>query len=75
MVQAPSCSPRNKELADRAEPVLLVPDIAKCTSAPKCFPHVKSFSFFKVGFKGGIVRVCFALDLDMSLDGRVTGQQ
>ena len=69
MMQAPPGSPRNMELADRAEPALFVPDIAKRTSAPKGLPHMRTFSFFKVGFKRGIVRVSFAFYLDVAFDG------
>ena len=73
MVQAPSCSPRNWCVADRAEPALFIPDIAKCTSAPKCFPHVISFAVLEVGFAGRVVGIGFAFNLDVSLDGRAFG--
>ena len=73
MVQAPSRSPRDWCVADRAEPALLVPDIAKRTSASKCFPHVISFAVLEVGFIGRIVGVSFAFDLDVSLDGSAFG--
>jgi hypothetical protein len=73
MVQAPSCSPRYWCIADRAKPALLVPDIAKCTSAPKCFPHVISFAILEVGFIGRVVGISFAFNLDVSLDGSAFG--
>jgi len=34
-----------------------------------------SFAFFEVGFVGWIVRVGFAFDLNVSLNGRATGEQ
>jgi hypothetical protein len=74
MVQAPSCSPRYWCIADRAEPALLIPDVAKCTSAPKCFPHVISFAILEVGFKGRVVGISFAFNLDVSLDGSAFGE-
>ena len=40
---------------------------------PKRFQHVSRFAFFEVGFLGWIVRVGFALDLDMPLDGSALG--
>ncbi len=52
---------------------MLVPDIAKHTSAPKCLPHMKPFSCFKVGFKSRIVRVSFAFYLDVAFDGGAVG--
>jgi len=73
MVQAPSCNPRNWCIADRAEPALFVPDIAKGTSAPKCCPHMISFAVLEVGFVGRVVGISFAFNLDVSLDGRAFG--
>jgi hypothetical protein len=34
-----------------------------------------SFAFFEVGLMGGIVGISGALDLDVPLNGRATGEQ
>src|ERR1700722_5832800 len=72
-MKAPACDPSDFCIALRAESTLFIPDIAKSTTTPKRFQHVSSFAFFEVGFTGGIVRVSFAFDLDVSFDGSALG--
>jgi hypothetical protein len=50
-----------------------MPEIAKSADAPKRVQHVSPFTFFEVGFIGGVVWVSFALDLDLSFDGSALG--
>src|ERR1700694_1028809 len=72
-MKAPACDPSDFCVALRAESTLFIPEIAKSTSTPKRFQHVRPFAFFEVGFIGWIVRVSFAFDLDMSFDGSALG--
>ena len=60
-------------MALRAESTLVIPEIAKSAGTPKRFQHVSPFAFFEVGFIGWMVRVRFALDLDVSFDGSALG--
>jgi hypothetical protein len=60
-------------MALRAESTLFIPEIAKSAGTPKRFQHVSPFAFFEVGFIGGIVRVSFAFNLDVSFDGSALG--
>ena len=74
-MKAPACEPGDFYVALGAESTLFIPEIAKSTGTPKRFQHVSPFPFFEVGFIGWIVRVGFAFDLDVSLNGRATGEQ
>ena len=72
-MKPPACDPGDFCMAQRAESTLFIPEIAKSTGTPKRFQHVSPFPFFEVGFIGWIVRVSFAFDLDVSLDGSALG--
>ncbi len=72
-MKAPAGDPGDFGIAQRAESALLIPEKAKSASTPKRVQHVSPFTFFEVGFIGGIVRVRFALDLDLSFDGSALG--
>jgi hypothetical protein len=56
-----------------AESTLFIPEIAKSAGTPKRFQHVSPLAFFEVGLIGWIVRVRFAFNLDVSLDGSALG--
>ena len=56
------------------EAALELPEKAKNPRTPKHFCHMISFAFFEVGFMGRIVRVSGALDFDVPLNGRATGE-
>ena len=75
MMKAPTRDPGDLSVAHGTEPALELPEKAKSPRTPKRFRHMICFAFFEVGFIDGIVRISGALDLDMSLDGRVTSQQ
>jgi hypothetical protein len=72
-MKPPSGDPSDFCVAHRAESVLFMPEIAKSASTPKRSQHMSTFSIFEVGFIRGIVRVGFAFDLDVSLDGSALG--
>ena len=72
-MKAPTGDPGDFCIALGAESTLLMPEIAKSVGAPKRFQHVSPFAFFEVGFIGWIVRVGFAFNLDVSLDGSAHG--
>ena len=72
-MKAPAGNPGDFGIAQCAEPTLFIPEIAKRAATAKRVQHVSPFAFFEVGFVGGIVRVRFALDLDMSFDGSALG--
>ena len=72
-MKPPACDPGDFCMAQRAESTLFIPEIAKSTGTPKRFQHVSPFPFFEVGFIGWIVRVGFAFDLDVPLDGSALG--
>ena len=74
-MKAPSRDPGDFCIAHRAESVLFMPDKAKSLSTPKPLQHVISFAFFEVGFIRRIIRVGFALDLNVSFNGYATGEQ
>ena len=74
-MKAPSRDPSDLCIAHGTEPALEVPEKAKSACTPKRFRHMISFAFLEVSFIDGIVWVGFALDLDVSLNGRVTGEQ
>ena len=73
MVKAPTSNPGNSLIAHGAMATLFIPEIAKRAATSKRVQHVSPFAFFEVGFIGGIVRVRFALDLDVSFDGSALG--
>ena len=72
-MKAPACEPGDFYVALGAESTLFMPEIAKSAGTPKRFQHVSPFAFFEVGFIGWIVRVRFAFNLDVSLDGSALG--
>ncbi len=72
-MQAPARDPSDFCIALRTKSTLFMPEIAKSASTPKRFQHVSPFAFFEVGFIGWIVRVGFALYLDVSFDGSALG--
>ena len=72
-MKTPACDPGDFCIALRAESTLFIPEIAKSAGTPERFQHVSPFPFFEVGFISWIVRVSFALDLDVSFDGSALG--
>ena len=74
-MEAPARDPGDLGVAHGGEPTLDMPEKAKSPSTPKRFRQIVSFAFFEVGFVGRIVRISGALDLDVPLNGRVTGEQ
>ena len=74
-MNAPARDPGDLGVAHGAKPTLKLPEKAKSPRTPKRFRHMISFAFFEVGFIDGIVWVSFAFDLDVSLNGRATGEQ
>ena len=75
IVYAPACDPGDLGVADGAESALEPPEKAKSPRPPKRSRHIVSFALFEVGFMGRIVRISGALDLDVPLYGRATGEQ
>src|SRR6267154_1765919 len=75
VVKPPTRDPCDSLVAFGAESGLFMPEKAKSMSTPKRFRHMISFAFLEVSFIGRIVRVGFALDLDVSFNGRATGGQ
>ena len=51
-----------------------LPEKAKSPRTPKRFRHMSTFAFLEVGFTSKIVRVGFAFDLNVSLNGSATGE-
>ena len=74
-MKTPSRDLGDLRIAYEAEATLQIPEKAKCSSTPKRFRHIIPFALLEVGFIGWIVRVGFAFDLDVSLDGCATGEQ
>ena len=74
-MKTPSRDSGDPYIAYGAEPTLELPEKAKCSSTPKRRRHMIRFAFLEVGFVGGVVWVGFAFDLDVSLNGRATGEQ
>ena len=70
-MKAPARDPGDFCMAQRAESALFIPEKAKSASTPKRVQHVSPFTFFEVGFIGGIVRVRLAPDLNVPFDGSV----
>ena len=73
-MKTPTRDPGDVLLAYGAEASLYMPEKAKRASAPKRCQHMISFAFLEVGFTGRIVRVGFAFDFNVSLNGRATGE-
>ena len=74
IVNAPPRDPGDLGVAHGTEAALELPEKAKSPRTPKRFRHMLSFAFLEVGFTSGIVRVGFAFDLNVSLNGRATGE-
>jgi hypothetical protein len=74
-VNAPSRDSGDLGVAHGADPALEMPEKAKRPRTPKRFRQMISFAFFEVGFMVRIVRISGALDLDVPLNGRATGEQ
>src|SRR5258707_8480111 len=72
-MKAPAGDPGDFCIAQCAESTLFMPEIAKSAGTPKRVQHVSPFAFFEVGFVGWVVRVRFALNLDLSFDGSALG--
>jgi hypothetical protein len=76
----PSCQssllsdPGDLGVAHGADPALEPPEKVKSPCPPKRSRHIVSLAFFEVGFMGRIVRIGGALDLDVPLNGRATGE-
>ena len=73
IVQAPSRSPGDLEITNRAETALFIPEKAKDVGTPKRLSYMSGFAFLEVGFIGGIVGIRIRSYLDMSLDGCAAG--
>ena len=74
-MKAPSSGRGDFCAAHRAESALFMPEIAKSLSTPKRLQHVIPFAFFEVGVPNRIVRVGFAFDLNVALNGYATREQ
>ena len=74
IMKTPTRDPGDALVAYGAEAGLFMPEKAKRTSTPKRFRHMISFAFLEVGFTCRIVRVSFAFDLNVSLNGSATGE-
>jgi hypothetical protein len=75
MMKAPTRDPGDLGVAHGTEPALELPEKAKSPRTPKRFRHMICFALFEVGFIDGIVRISGALDLDVPLNGRATGEE
>ena len=75
MMKTPSRDSGDPYTAYGAEPALELPEKAKGPRTPKRFRDMICFAFFEVGFIDGIVRISGALDLDVPLNGRATGEE
>ena len=75
IVNAPACDPGDLGVAYGAGSALELPEKAKSPRSPKRSRHMISFAFFEVSFMGQIVGISGALDLNVSLNGRATGEQ
>ena len=74
-METPSRDPGDRGVAHGAGPALELPEKAKSPRTLKRFRHMISFAFFEVGFMGRIVGISGALDLNVPLNGRATGEQ
>ena len=75
IVKAPARDPSDLGVAHGAESALEPPEKAKSPRPPKRSRHIVSFAFFEVGCMGRIVRIGGALDLNVPLNGRATGEE
>src|SRR6266550_847347 len=75
IMETPSRDPGDLGVAYGAGPALELPEKAKSPRTPKRFRHMISFAFFEVSFMGRIVGISSALDLNVPLNGRATGEQ
>jgi hypothetical protein len=75
MVKAPTREPGDLNVAHGTGPALELPEKAKSPRTPKRFRHMICFAFFEVGFINGIVRISGALDFDVPVNGRATGEE
>jgi len=57
-------------VADRANPILLFPEVKQLSSSPEIICHFHAQTFFEVDFPLWIVWVCFTFDFSVPLDGR-----
>ena len=73
IMKAPTRDSSDQSVTYEAEPALQKPEKAKCSGTPERGRHMIPFAFLEVGFVGRIVRVGFAFDLNVSLNGRATG--
>ncbi len=73
-MNAPTCDPGDLGVTHGAGPALELPEKAKSPRTPKRSRHMVSFAFFEVGFISRIVGISGALDLDVPLNGRPTGE-
>ena len=73
-MQTPARDPSDLCITHGADSALKLPEKAKSPRTPKRFRHMVSFAFFEVGFIDGIVGISGALDLDVPLNGRATGE-
>ena len=73
-MQTPARDPSDLGIAHGADPALKLPEKAKSPRTPKRSRHMVSFAFFEVGFMGWLVRISGALDFDVPLNGRATGE-
>lgn len=74
-MEPPTRDPSDSLIAYGAESGLFMPEEPKNANTPKCFRQMISFAFLEVSFIGRIIRVCFALDFDVSFNGCATGGQ
>ncbi len=74
-MKVPAGDPGDFCIAQCAESTLFMPETAKSMGTPKRVQHVSPFAFFEVGFIGWVVRVRFALNLDLSFDGSALGAE
>lgn len=69
----PTRESRDFLAADRANPLLLFPEVKQLSSSPKVVGHVHTQPFLKVDFPLGIIRIGFPFDFGMSPDGYAGG--
>src|SRR5262249_34016112 len=72
MMVVPSCESGDLLVADRAETVLVFPQVQQLPSALEGMCHLHAEAFFEVHFPLGIIRVRCPFDFDMPLDGHIT---
>ena len=75
IVNAPARDPSDLGVAHGAEPALELPEKAKSPRTPERSRHIVPFAFLEVSLMGRIIGISGALDLDVPLNGRATGEQ